>query len=75
MPRAKLGRMTTREKAHKLLDELPEDELEPVKRFCGRENKDRFTEVKERDRGCLKEATQPSWVVTLAFVLAGRLRA
>ena len=27
---AKLGHMTTREKAHKLLDELPEDELGPV---------------------------------------------
>jgi hypothetical protein len=28
--RAKLGPMTTREKAQKLLDELPEDELEPI---------------------------------------------
>ena len=27
---AKLGLMTTREKAHQLLDELPESEIEPV---------------------------------------------
>jgi len=30
---AKLGLMTTREKAQKLLDELPESELEPVVEF------------------------------------------
>jgi hypothetical protein len=30
---AKLGVVTTREKAHKLLDELPEDELEPLVEF------------------------------------------
>jgi hypothetical protein len=28
--RPKLGGMTTREKAHKLLDELPESEIEPI---------------------------------------------
>jgi hypothetical protein len=33
IPRAKLGGMTTREKAHKLLDELPESEIEPVVEF------------------------------------------
>jgi hypothetical protein len=31
--RAKLDPMTTREKAHKLLDELPEFEIEPVVEF------------------------------------------
>jgi hypothetical protein len=30
---AKLGGMTTREKARKLLDELPESEIEPVVEF------------------------------------------
>jgi hypothetical protein len=30
---AKFGSMTTREKAHKLLDELPESEIEPVVEF------------------------------------------
>lgn len=30
---AKLGGMTTREKAHQLLDELPESEIEPVVEF------------------------------------------
>jgi hypothetical protein len=32
--------MTTREKAHKLLDELPEDELEPVVEFIASRGED-----------------------------------
>ena len=33
VPRARISGMTTREKAHKLLDELPESEIEPVVEF------------------------------------------
>jgi hypothetical protein len=33
LSRARLGGVTTREKAHKLLDELPESEIEPVVEF------------------------------------------
>jgi len=37
---AKLGGMTTREKARKLLDELPESEIEPVVEFMVSRGKD-----------------------------------
>jgi len=42
---AKLRPMTTREKAHKLLDELPESEIEPVVEFI----------VSRRERGNVDE--------------------
>jgi hypothetical protein len=42
---AKLGPMTTREKAHKLLEELPESEIEPVVEFI----------VSRRERGSVDE--------------------
>jgi len=37
---AKLGGMTTREKAHQLLDELPESEIEPIVEIMASRSKD-----------------------------------
>jgi hypothetical protein len=43
--RAKLDPMTTREKAHKLLDELPEFEIEPVVEFMASRKEDPVPQV------------------------------
>jgi hypothetical protein len=40
LPCAKLGPMTTREKAHELLDALPESEIEPVVEFLASRGED-----------------------------------
>jgi hypothetical protein len=40
VPRAKLRGVTIREKAHKLLDELPESEIEPVVEFIASRGED-----------------------------------
>jgi len=43
--RAKLGPMTTREKAHKLLDELPESEIEPIVEIMASRKEDPVPQV------------------------------
>ena len=52
VPRAKMGPMTTREKAHKLLDELPESEIDPVVEF-----------IVSRGNGASAESAKPGDIV------------
>jgi hypothetical protein len=49
--RARLGGMTTREKAHKLLDELPESEVEPIVEIMASRGKGKRSKTARRGAG------------------------
>jgi hypothetical protein len=59
--------MTTREKAHRLLDELPESEVEPVIEFIAsrREGEPEMAELPEAWKTFEDGTPQPNWVALL----------
>jgi hypothetical protein len=64
---ATIREMTTREKAHRLLDELPESEVEPVIEFIAsrREGEPEMAELPEAWKTFEDGTPQPNWVALL----------